>query len=243
MMPRLILGLLLLIGLMMFISWFRRAPPAARSQAIKRIAVVGGLGTLLVLAVTGRVHWIFAALGAAVPLVQRILAATQMYKTVKGLRGGSRGPSPGKTSEIQTRFLRMSLDHDTGEMTGEVLEGRFRGQRVDQLSLDQLLELLKECRAQDEESATVLVAYLDRTQGEKWRERDFEPEQESQSAPASGSMTREDAFKVLGLEPTATREEIIEAHRRLMQKLHPDRGGSDFLAAKINQAKDILLDH
>ena len=242
-MPRLVLGLILLIGLMMFVSWARRAPPAVRAQMLKRVALVGGIGLLLFLAVSGRLHWMYAAIGAAIPLVQRVLAATQIYKTLKGLKGGSQAPTPGGTSEIQTQFLRMSLDHDTGTLTGEVIDGRFQGQRLGDLSLNELLELLQEFRINDEESATVLAAYLDRMHGDEWRERDSGAEQQTHRATPDGSMTHEEAFKVLGLEPTATREEIIDAHRRLMQKLHPDRGGSDFLAAKINQAKNVLLEN
>ena len=132
----------------------------------------------------------------------------------------------------------MSLNHDTGEMNGEVLQGRFRGRNLDTLSKEELMELLRECRAQDDQSASVLEAYLDRMHGDDWRD---EADARSDGGTATGTMTQEEAYEVLGLERGATREQIVEAHRHLMQKLHPDRGGSTYLAAKINQAKDLLL--
>jgi hypothetical protein len=125
-------------------------------------------------------------------------------------------------------------------MNGVVLEGTFAGKQLHELDLEDLVKLFRECRMADEESAALIQAYLDRVHGEGWRAKagartDYRP------PPGAGKMTREEACQVLGLAPGASREEIIEAHRRLMQKLHPDRGGSDYLAAMINQAKDMLL--
>jgi hypothetical protein len=135
----------------------------------------------------------------------------------------------------------MSLDHDTGEMHGEVLEGAFAGKQLHELDLDDLVKLFRECRGTDEESANLVQAYLDRIHGEGWHEK-VGARTDQRSSAGGAAMTREEAFHVLGLEAGASRQEIIAMHRRLMQKLHPDRGGSDYLAAKINQAKDILLD-
>ena len=149
--------------------------------------------------------------------------------------GASPGPTPGQTSEAETEFLHMQLDHDTGEMDGTVLQGRYEGRTLRELGLPELLELLDECRA-DRQSMAVLEAYLDRVH-EDWRGH-------RRAAPpgrSSDGMNEEEARAVLGVGPDATREEIVQAHRRLMQRLHPDRGGSDYLAAKLNAAKDLLL--
>jgi hypothetical protein len=142
----------------------------------------------------------------------------------------------------------MTLDHETGAMDGEVLEGPFQGQRLGDLRLEQLLRMLELYQDSDQQSASVLTAYLEREHPD-WREQASQRSAEWQEDPGStggGSaaarpMTRADALAILGLEANADPDQIRAAHRRLMQKLHPDRGGSDYLAAQINAAKTLLL--
>jgi DnaJ-domain-containing protein 1 len=134
----------------------------------------------------------------------------------------------------------MTLDHATGDMDGLVLEGVFQGRLLSTLELDQLLALLQRFRDEDGQSAALLEAYLDRTRGEDWRES--APGVGGGSPQSSSPMNREEALAILGLRPGADDDAIREAHRRLIQRLHPDRGGSDYLAAKINEAKRFLLD-
>jgi len=133
----------------------------------------------------------------------------------------------------------MTLAHDSGDIDGEVLEGQFKGRALKQLSLEELLQLLRECQ-DDEESVALLQAYLDRVYADTWRQQAGAQGQQ-QTSSGSGEVSREEALQILGLSSGASEKEIIEAHRRLMQKLHPDRGGSAYLAAKINLAKDTLL--
>jgi DnaJ-domain-containing protein 1 len=132
-------------------------------------------------------------------------------------------------------------------MTGTILRGRFSGMRVEELGSADLLALLRECRAEDEEGARLLEAYLDRVHPD-WRdelagERASGSTGGSSARSTSGDMTVEEAYAILGLSPGADAEAIKEAHRRLMVKLHPDHGGSDYLATKINRARDVLLHH
>ena len=141
---------------------------------------------------------------------------------------------PATNSAIETPWLRMVLDRESGALDGEVLAGNFAGAPLGRLSLDQLHALLAECEAADEQSARLIEAYLDRTHP-GWRDR-------PQAPPASGRMSRDEALQVLGLAAGAGAEQIKEAHRRLMVKLHPDLGGSDYLASKINLARDVLLE-
>ena len=234
--------LALLAGILLFISWYKRAPSGQQKHIRGRMLMYGGIGIVLLLLVTGHLNPIFALIVAALAFGQRFLALANMASMFKGFRNsmrGASGPSSGSASDVETRFLRMSLDHDTGAMDGVVLEGSYQGRRLSELDLGDLVSLLTICRAQDSQSATVLESYLDRVHGDGWRDA-FHGEDRRHGGETS-HMTPSEAREILDVTAQASREEIIEAHRRLMQKNHPDRGGSTYLAAKINQAKDTLL--
>lgn len=234
--------LALLVTVLLFISWYKRAPSGQQKRIRGRMLLYGGIGILILLLVTGHLNPIIALVVAALALGQRILAVANMANMFKGFRNsmkGAAGPSGGGASDVETRFLRMSLNHDSGAMDGVVLEGDYRGRRLGELEPDDLMDLLAVCRAQDAQSASVLEAYLDRVHGDAWREA-FHG-RGSEHGGTTSPMTPSEAREILGVEADAGREDIIEAHRRLMQKNHPDRGGSTYLAAKINQAKEILL--
>jgi hypothetical protein len=149
-------------------------------------------------------------------------------------------PIPGQRSHVRTAALEMELDHDSGGLEGMVLAGHYEGKDLSSLGLQELLALRDEL-ASDGESLQLLETYLD-GRFPVWRDHlEAEAHGGQRAAPASGAMTKEEAYKVLGLEPGASAADIRKAHRRLMQRLHPDLGGSSFLAARINEAKDLLL--
>ncbi len=153
--------------------------------------------------------------------------------------GGRSRSSPGQTTNVRTPWLEMELDHDSGDMRGTVLKGPHAGQRLDQIGRDALVALHRETGADDLETARLLEAYLDRTFGTDWRAAE-QAEQPAQERATTG-MSRAEALKVLGLQEGASEDDIRAAHRRLMLQNHPDRGGTDYIAAKINEAKDVLL--
>jgi len=229
-----LLGVSLLAGFILLGFWFVRTEPK------KVVSLMRWVLAILGLIVVGYMIWggrhVLAIL--ALPL---LLPMLRNWRAIRARMRAARGPSPGQASEVETRFLRMTLDHDSGEMTGRVTEGRFAGRALDELELDDLIALWAECRAEDAQSAAVLEAYLDRTQGEAWREAAAEGGAGPRAPAGAGAMSQEEACNILGLEPGASRAAIREAHRRLMQKVHPDHGGSNYLAAKINQAKALLL--
>ena len=231
-----ILGLALLVGLIFTARWFVSADPAQVAKmarwSLAGVAVVAGLFLIF----AGRHILLAFLLPLLIPLLMR---SRLLWRRMKA----AAGPTPGQTSEVTTRYLRMVLHHDSGEMIGEVVEGTFAGRRLDQLDEAELLALWGECRAADAQSAAVLEAYLDRTLGVAWREAAGAGPSEDGSGPGAGgeAMTKGDAYAILGLEPGAGDEEIRAAHHRLMLKVHPDHGGSNYLAAKINHAKELLL--
>lgn len=260
-MGRLIVLLALGVALWWLLHWFRNTPPQQVAGVLRKSFIWIAVALLLLAVLSGRLNPLFAALAAAVPVVFRALNLLQalpaLHRMLQSLGlvgpgpigGGSSGSGGGtgsaRQSSIRTRYLDMSLDHDSGAMDGEVLEGPFAGQQLSQLGLAQLLRMLELYQESDARSAAVLTAYLDREHPD-WRE-DAAAAGAGQGsagagqAPARG-MTKEDAWSILGLEPGASAEAIRAAHRRLMQRLHPDRGGSDYLAAQINAAKDMLLE-
>ena len=233
-MIRLVLALGALLGLMWLASWLGKATPAQRSKALKMILLYGVAGILLLLVVTGRIHWMFAAISAALPWLQRALMARRVWQMFKS----TRGPASGQVSKVETAFLRMTLDHDSGDLGGVVIAGVFAGQHLEQMSLGDLLELLSTCQVQDTQSAALLETYLDRHHGENWR-TDTDTG-DSTAVPPSGPMSKKEAADILGVAEDASNEEIKAAHRRLIQRLHSDRGGSDYLATLINQAREIM---
>lgn len=199
------------------------------------------MGRLPVQALLAPVIFLLSFLLRNVHLLMRLLPLFLMGRRRSGSAGWGRqrASSAGGNSSIRTDWLDMSLDHSTGLMDGTVLQGRYQGQLLSALEMAALLQLADECR-QDADSLQLLEAYLDRMHAD-WRESSQADSHTERAAPADAAMTEALALEILGLEPGASREEITAAHRRLMQKMHPDRGGSDYLAQRINAARDILL--
>jgi hypothetical protein len=232
--------LLLAIVVVLFIL-YRRAqtvPPHRRRAEYIKLALAIAVGIVLILTLTGRMHWLgIAATGLLVAARQLLPTLIRFFPMLASkLTQSASASSGGQTSTVETSLLRMQLAHDTGGLQGEVLKGRFEGWRLADMNREQLEELMAYCRREDEDSARLLDSYLQqRFPGEG-------PFGDNHAnTHNSADMDRREALNILGLTEDASREEIVAAHRSLIQKLHPDRGGNDYLAAKINQAKDFLL--
>jgi len=246
----LILGVALVVGGVLVLRWFATADTATVIRVLRWTAV--GLALLVVLFVilSGRLAWLWVAAMGLLPWLRR-------WRMLRRAMGAARGPASGRQSRVDTRFVAMTLDHDSGEMDGTVREGPFAGRQLSEMSLDDLIALYEAVCAVDSRSASVLESYLDRAHGEEWRDRVTQGggaggagagragagrADGAEGAAFQTKMTRDEAYRILGLEPGAPAAEIRHSHHELMKKLHPDHGGSDYLAAKINEAKERLLD-
>jgi hypothetical protein len=230
-MPTLFIGLIALALVLWLLKSFARSDP---QYLIKVGRTAGGIVALASAAFLGSRGQLFAA----VPLGMTGLGLLGWMPA--GMRGfwplGQK--SGGQESRVSSNFVEMKLDHDTGAMTGTIIAGRLKGTSLDALESSVLVGLLSEF---DEESRNLLAAYLDRRYP-SWRENAHEGATAGRGGAArSGKMSDEEAYQILGLQPGASSEEIGRAHRGLMKKLHPDQGGSTYLAARVNEAKDVLL--
>jgi hypothetical protein len=229
-MASVLLGIAALVLLLWALNAFTKTDPKVAARVLKTSAGTAALAGAVILVALGRV-------GIALPLGVAGLFLLGLWPGGMGFGRRARR-SPGQVSRVRSAFLEMELDHDTGAMRGRILAGRHEGVGLDALDLATLLGLLAEI---DEESRALLATYLDR-RNPGWREHaKADATTGTGGPPRTGPMTQEEAYQILGLEPGASAEEIGHAHRTLMKKLHPDQGGSTYLAARINEAKDTLL--
>lgn len=239
-MGRIILIIAAIVLAMLLYRWIKQQPANKRW---KYLMIVVGI-VLLGLVLTGRLHWLFALAGALIPAAQRLISLVAYLPMLQRVLNSFKGsqPSAGQTSQVETDYLHMQLDHDSGKLTGIVKSGLYAGRSLDNLSEDELMQLRDHYIQQDEDSRLLLENYLDRKYGSEWRSGQSEQQQTNSSTHDSG-ISIDEAYAILGLEPGVDKQAVIDAHRRLMQKMHPDRGGSSYLAVKINQAKELLLNH
>jgi hypothetical protein len=230
----LIIALALLVAFALGVAWFLRANPSTLARLARPILVVLGalgIGGLLILAVVFLPGLLPELFGLAGIVATALIARAARRRPAPGFGA----PGAGQRTEARTAFLEAWIDHATGDVGGSVLQGRFVGRTLDGLADAELLELHGEC-ARDADSLRVLEAYLDRRLGAAWRRAEGPPPRNPRV-----DMSRQEALSVLGLAEGASPNEIRAAHRRLIQRVHPDVGGSADLAARINRAKDVLL--
>jgi len=221
-------GLALLLLLAMLLWGFATASvtQVKRTGAIL-LAIIGLLAFALLLR-NGR---LLQALPALLPLLPLALRLWRGWRSAR--RFGAPGAAGGGAREtaVETAMLAMRLDLDSGTLSGRVRQGRWAGRELGEMQVAEVLALRTECLTADPESVPLLESWLDRAHP-GWRQA---------TPPDDMAMDRATALALLGLQDGASPAEIRAAHRRLMRQAHPDHGGSAEQAARLNQARDVLL--
>jgi hypothetical protein len=228
----LLLGVVVLILLLWAGNSFSKADPKQTAKLLRKLG--GGAALLFAAFLLFR-----GEIGPAVTVGVIGLGTLGWVPLWPASFGGRTQKSPGQVSRVRTAFIEMELDHDSGAMNGRILAGAHQGSSLATLDPATLIGLLG---AMDRDSRDLLAAYLDRRQP-GWRDHaQYDAAAgNGRRAASGGKMTEEEAYQILGIQAGASAGEISRAHRSLMKKLHPDQGGSTYLAARVNEAKDVLL--
>ena len=229
-MPTLIFGVLILVAVLWALGVVSRVDPKVGARVLKLGGGLLALGFAVFLGLRGEI-------GIAIPLGAAGLGLLGWLPFGPAGFSARTQKSSGKISRVRSAYVEMELDHDSGDMRGRIVAGRHQGAELERLDVKTLVGMLNEI---DDESRALLAAYLDR-RDPRWREHAQGDAATGRPAASSGKMTEQEAYQILGLEAGASADDISRAHRTLMKKFHPDQGGSTYLAARINEAKEILL--
>jgi len=229
-MPTLIIGVLMLVAALWILGVISKIDPKVGARVFKASGGILALGFAVFLGLRGEIN-------VAIPLGAVGLGLLGWLPFGAAGYSARTQKSTGKVSRVSTAFFEMELDHDSGEMRGRVIAGPHQGAGLESLDIKTLADMLNEI---DEESRALLAAYLDR-RAAGWSEHAQGDAAAGRNAGSSGKMAKQEAYEILGLETGASADDISRAHRTLMKKFHPDQGGSTYLAARINEAKEVLL--
>ena len=230
-----IIKLLLALGLIFLLframHSYKKMPPAKKKAFILKCVLFGAAGLLILGVVTGRMHWFGAVIAALLPMLR--FGAGAFTRVIPFWLHRTGGVAPFKTP-----YLDVTVVIQQGTLTGTILQGPHQGKRIEDLN-DKELEELEFFYKDKDVKSYYLIKYGRRAFSGATQNKGSN--QSQNQTPTFADPSREEALQILGLNGDPTKEDVIQAHRRLINRLHPDRGGSDFLAARVNQARDILL--
>lgn len=197
--------------------------------------------------ITGRASAIFALIGGVFAAAFRFAPIIlRFYPQIRELlfKFGVNAPAGPGSSKIRTVTLAATLDPLSGRIDGEILSGDYTGQKLSAMDIADLKTYYQFCATQDPEALRVVEAYVQREFPDQFQKGGWTESRHHSSGSGTASesaMSVSEAREILGVNEGASKQEITYAHRKLMAKLHPDKGGSTFLATRVNLAKDTLI--
>ncbi|GAB1266302.1 J domain-containing protein [Aurantivibrio infirmus] len=230
---RIALAIIVFFLLSAFLAKYNKTPKNLRTQFLRNYGSLLAIGLLLLLIASGKLNVVLGAIGSVALLIWRNLFLLKKFAPLL-FQLAARNPNFSPT--IRTKYLKVQIIK--GLLYGEIIEGLHKGKSIDELTKDDFGQLSEFYKREDKESLLLLHAYIQqKNTGSKFSENNHD---QSYQEHSTTEISKKEALEILGLDESATREEINIAHKKLIQRLHPDRGGSTYLAAKVNQAKDIL---
>lgn len=230
---RLLFAIAILAALYWLYKYLRAANPGERKKLILKYAFWGLIAITVLAVVTGRMHWLGIVFAALLGFIKFGLSTFLRFLPVLKMIGASQAF---KNPVFKTSHIEARLDLARGTIEGSVIAGPHAGKRLDELSASELDELANHYRDIDKRSYYLIMVVRQRQGGQQ-----YSAGGNRNTYSDAGTPSIKEALQILGLEGTPSKDEIIQAHRRLIQKLHPDRGGNDYLASRVNLAKDVLL--
>jgi len=232
--------IILLGGILFWWHWNNTPDPKQKKLLLQRTAIGGLIVVILLLVLTGRMHWLGAVFAGMLAMARQLLPLIIRYFPIltQAYRSFAPTAKTPNTSTVSSRIIEMTLDHNTGKLSGTVLSGPYKKENLDQLDSDDLMSLYDYCKNNDMDSARLLESYL----AERFGNQNYYSNSEDQVMDTQqNNMDVSEALQILGLENDPSNEEITKAYRKIMQQLHPDRGGNQYFAAKANEARQVLL--
>lgn len=229
--PILIAVFLIYLG----VKHFRKLPSDQKKPFIVKWLVYLTIALLILAFVTGRIHWLGALAAGLLGVLK--FGASHFIRFLPILRFLQSKRSFGNPV-FRTANLEIHVDLNSGAMSGRVISGEFEGKDLSTLEKTELDSLEAKLKENDKRSYYLLRVYRQRTSTSQGGDGSASSNYQSVSDPSI-----EECRLMLGLPETFTQKEVDRAYKSLMQKLHPDRGGNDYLASRINRARDMLINY
>lgn len=238
------------VAWLLYKLYFQKLLKQGKPGQIKIGLIAVGL-VFLVMAMSGKAPALFAVIGAAMtqimriaPLLIRFAPSLRRFIGTGALGAAAAQASGAGVSRVMTNTISMTMEHSSGRVDGEVLAGPLQGKTLSEMTIDELKSLYAQCQQQDPDALRLLATYLQKERSSEWSFDSADAqgsEGEARDNLSSQEINPKEASEILGIGIDATKADIVAAHRSLMGRLHPDKGGNNYLAAKVNAAKKTLL--